>query len=327
MSSSLRGTLLAVIASVGCGASSSGSDGIPGAGGVYQVIPAASGGITATVVANGGFFTPRDAVPTSDGMAFYFVGTTESGAPGVFGRLLRSTTLGPILASGAPLKSPLGISIATDDKTLYIADPAAGIFQMPVVGGTPQLLAGTDCMKPRGLDVVRRGGADVIYFSTGAGACGGGAGLASVPASGGSPGFVAMGAAFAVPTGVAVAPGGEVYVSNPAMDAYATGSILKVSGRTVSQLVGDLRFGHPAGIALDQAASTLFASGRDDTGHDLVYAITLPSQAITTFNTTIGMNTDAGGLHRAAAANVFAWADTTLPPRMPIPGPCPIRCK
>lgn len=279
-------------------------------GAVYRVTPTSSG-ISAKMVAGGGFRGTLDAVPSSDGATFYFTASTLDGEPGVF-RVDGEGGTATVLASGAPLVSALGIAISSDDRTLFVAEPSAGVFSLPAGGGTPALVAGTDCLEPRALDVRSEGGVDQLYIATGAGACGGGAGLAKVAAAGGAVSFLASGAPFKVPTGVAVASNGDVYVANPDGDGASTGNIVKVSGGNATELVAGIRFGHPAGIALDVAGTALFASGHDATGHDQVYAVTLSSSAIATYNSGIGDNTDGGGLHRAATRDVFAWADATV---------------
>jgi hypothetical protein len=82
-----------------------------------------------------------------------------------------------------------------------------------------------------------------------------------------------------------------------------------VTGGAAAEFVSGLELGHPAGVALDLANTTLFVSGRDGTGHDQVYAVTLASKMTATFNTGISQNTAAGGLHRAASRDIFSWSD------------------
>lgn len=308
-------TLKALVPSlvlVGCGGTSTETTN----GAIYQVA-LASGGISATVIAAGGFESPLDSVPSSDGSTFFFIASTTGGEPAVF-----SVPVPPgaptVLASGAPLATPLGIAVSSDDQTVYVADPAVGLLQLPATGGTPTVVSGTACLKPRGLGVAREAGADQLYIATGPGACGGGAGLAKMAAAGGTVSFVAMGVPFAFPTGVAVAANGDVYVSNPGQDASGAGGIVEVTASGATEPFSGLDFGYPAGISLDLAGSLLLASCKDGGGHDQVNAITLATAAMATFNTTIGANTSGGGLHRAATKDVFSWADTTAHPDPPI---------
>src|ERR1700722_16185842 len=122
------------------------------------------------VAARAGVFQhPLDAAPSPDGNDTYFTGTNAAGAA-----VLRVTGVGgavSTVAAGAPLAKPTGVAVATNGQSIYVADPQAGtgggIFGLAATGTdeTPALVAGTDGRAPRGLDVVRQGGTDVVYFT------------------------------------------------------------------------------------------------------------------------------------------------------------------
>jgi sugar lactone lactonase YvrE len=276
---------------------------------------------------SGDFRRPFDTVPSSDGSVFYFTGTTGDGQPAVF-KVPAAGGAATAIAMGPPLTSPLGIAISSDDATLYVADPAAGltgtvddsdapppasrgvIFTLPTAGGTPAPLAGSSDTTPRGLDVVKQGSADAIYFS-GVGS-GGAPGLFQLAAAGGTPVAVASGDPFVDPSGVAVAKSGDIYVANSAAVEGSRASIIKIAGGVASEFVTGIAVGFPAGVALSSNEKTLLVSGHDLGTHgDVVLAIDLGSRAITPFDNGIAANSDAGGLHRARNGGVFSWADLT----------------
>lgn len=262
----------------------------------------------------GGFTNPRDTVPNSDGSTFYFTATTANGEPGVYMVTSTGGAMAVQITAGPPLVAPNGLAISSDDQTLYISDTSAGLFKLAARGGTPQLLAGTDMHHPRGLDVTQSGGADVIFF-TGDDPATGQGGVFTIAAAGGAITTVAKGTPLLTPVGIVVAKDGTVYVSNPlafAANAPAGGLFQIVAGKP-TQLVGGLRLGYPAGIALTLNNSLLLASGLDaDKGTAVVYAVNLTSKVLTTYNQGISANTGAGGVHRARNADIFGWCGTAV---------------
>lgn len=265
--------------------------------------------------AAGGFTNPRDTVPNSDGSTFYFTATTSGGQPGVYMVTSTGGAMAVQLTAGAPLVAPNGLAISSDDKTLYISDTSAGLFKLATGGGTPQLIAGTDQHHPRGMDVAQSGGSEVIFF-TGDDPGSGQGGVFTVSPAGGAINTVAKGAPLLTPVGIVVAKDGTVYVSNPlafAVNAPAGGLFQIVAGKP-AQLIGGLRLGYPAGLALNLNNSLLLASGLDaEKGTAVVYAVNLTSKVLTTYNQGISENTGAGGVHRALNADIFGWCGTTSP--------------
>ncbi len=293
-----------------------GADMGPGTGPSLVVAPATT---------SGDFVRPFDSVPSTDGSTFYFVATNGAGAPAIFSVPARGGAA-VRLASGAPLSSPFGIAISTDGKTLYVADPGAGaadsaaatdpdapgaVYTLPVGGGTPALLAGTAGYSPRGLDVVLEGKADAVYF-TGLDPADGSPGLFKVGAAGGGTTVVSKGAPLSEPSGVAVAASGIAYVTDHLGSGGARGALFQVSAGSASKLVGGLRFGFPAGVALTRDEKSVLVSGIDDASRlDVVYLVDLASHKVSSTSQGVGSNTDAGGLHRARGADVLSWCGTT----------------
>jgi sugar lactone lactonase YvrE len=270
---------------------------------------------TITAAANDSSFTsPFDATPSPDGSMVYFTAIGADGSGGVFSA---SPSGGHVqrLDSGGILVSPSGITIGKDGQQLFIADPAVdndtsgkfgAIFVLPVAGGTPAVLPGTEGFDPRGVDA----GASTLYF-TGGPAAASGPGVYSTALAGGRPAPIVTGAPFVNPSGLCVAQSGDVYVADTLASASRAAAIIKISGGQAMLLVEDLGVGHPAGITLVQDESALLVSGLDPaTQTDLVYRIDLGAMPHTsTFSKAISAYSEPAGLHRAAEADIYAWAD------------------
>jgi sugar lactone lactonase YvrE len=270
---------------------------------------------TITKAANDPAFTsPFDATPSPDGSVVFFTAVAADGTGGVFtapatgGAAVR-------LDSGSVLTSPSAIAISPDGQQVYVADPAAdddttdkhgAVFVLPAQGGTPTVVAGTQGLDPRGLVV-----AGQTLFFTG-GASGGDPGVYSIDLAGGQAKPLATGTPFADPSGIAVTRGGDVYVADSIASGSKLAGVVRVSGGEATLLVDDLGVGFPAGIALVQDESALLVSGLDPVaGTDLVYRIDLGATPKTTsFNQTIAAFGESAGLHRAADADIYAWADS-----------------
>lgn len=272
--------------------------------------------LPAATSAQSGFTAPLDTAPSSDGSVFYFTATAVDGRPAVF-KVPAAGGTATQIAAGAPLTLPSGIAVSSDDQQLYITDTNAGVLRMATSGGALTALAGTSETHPRGLEVARRAGADVVYFTGSDPASGAGA-VFTVPGSGGAVVTLAQGQPLAAPVGIAVTEKGDVYVSNPPAfgKGAGVGSILKIAGGTASTVAEGLPLGYPAGVALDSRATTLFASGLDATrSHAAVYAVDLATRAVTSYSQGIAQNSGAGGVHRAATRDILGWCGITADTR------------
>ena len=302
---------------------SSSSSGTGGSGGMGEG-GAAQGDLDLYQAANNGeqFSSPFDATPDPDGENVYFTGINADGNAAVF----KAPAAGgdaATLSTGDLMVAPFGIATSTDGTTLYIADTAAEdasfklglIFKLPVAGGTPEVLAGTEGTMARGLEVYKNAdGNDEIWFS-GRDKETGEPGLFSVPAAGTDVKPIAEGAPFEDPSGVAITATGDAYVVDTKTESGTTASIISVKGGTAAEFLTGLGVGFPAGNALIKGDATLLVSGLDIETHvDVVYVIDIATKALTKFSkgTTvdIGMFNEPAGLHRAKNGNVFAWADS-----------------
>lgn len=272
----------------------------------------AAGGMTVTLLAQGGatFTDPLDATPDPTATMVYFVARAANGEPGVF----RVPTAGGPVASvliGAPLAAPRGVVFSADGQTLYVADPEAArggaVFALPVAGGPASVVPGTLGTRPRALDLKRTGQGDALYV----------AGVdprnrrAEVwrfaPIGTGARTSLLRGSPLMVADGIAVASSGEVYVAGRSGHGDRTDVVLRIDGGKHQRLVGSVRLGSPAGMALTPDESQLLISSLADDGTSQVLIVDLASRSLSTFNDVIGANRGSGGLHRAHEANLFAW--------------------
>lgn len=263
---------------------------------------------------------PVDAAPSPDGTVIYYV-TTGDGDAAVL-RVPAGGGTAATIAQGPPLGAPSGVAVATDGGRIYIADRqagAAGAILTVATGGGPGAaspLAGTEGWSPRGLDVVGQPGGDVVYF-TGTDPANQAPGLFRVPAAGGTVSIVAEGGLLTSPDSVVVNARGAAYVTDQGAGP-GQGQVLRVDGGTVTSVHRDLRLGSPAGVTLAPDDSMLLVSSIDPaSGADQVLFVDLATGRSTAATKVIGANRNtAGGLHRAHAAPVLAWADVQRPGRV-----------
>ncbi len=271
-----------------------------------------------------------DATPDPEGLQIYFTADGDNGL-GVYtapadGSVPKATAVYPTMPNDPnnPFVAPFGIATSSNGKQLFVADTAAGasdrggIFVIPVGGGAPTELAGTDGTSPHSLDVVIVEGVDTLYFTGVEPKVGGLPGVFSIPATGGTLTTIAVGGIFRDPSGLAVAKNGDIYVADTiATEGNAAQIVLIPAGGGMPKvLVSELRLGYPAGLALTLEEKTLYASGfNPDTLTDRVIVVDIAAKTSTeAFSAEVGTFTESAGLHRAKNAPVFAWADSKAGP-------------
>jgi sugar lactone lactonase YvrE len=268
-----------------------------------------------------------DATPDPDGVEIYFTANGANGL-GVYkapadGSAPTAVAVYPTIADDPnnPFVAPFGIGISSDGKQLFISDSAAGasdrggIFELPVGGGAPTELSGTDGTSPHSLDVVAVGGVDTIYFTGTEPKAGGLPGVFSVPATGGALTTISVGGILRDPSGIVVSKTGDIYVADTIAAEGNTAQIVMIpaGGGAPSVIVSGLRLGYPAGVALTMDEKSLFVSAfNPDSLTDRLVDVDLAAKTSTeTFSAEIGMFTESAGLHRAKKLDVFAWADSS----------------
>jgi sugar lactone lactonase YvrE len=267
--------------------------------------------------------TALDATPDPAGAQIYFTGVdSATGAAGVYKAPADGSNKTPVLLS-SPFAAPFGIAISSDNKTLYVADPGATdaatkldhgvIFTLPIAGGMPTVLMGSEGLSARSLELVVEGGKDVLYFA-GSDATTGARGVYKMPAGGGAAAAItATGVTWVDPSGIAVAADGTVFVVDTTGAPTHKGVIVKVaSGGAGTSFASDVQVGYPAGVALSKDGSSLFVSALDPVKHTdvLLQFDVSTAMAKTALSTGIDTLTESAGLHRAQSVDVFAFADS-----------------
>ena len=253
----------------------------------------------------------RDSTPDPDGNTIYFTAIGPAGA-GVF-RVPASGGVASTVFAGAPLVNPTGIAMSNDGRTLYVADPlvyagprrTGAIFALPVAGGRPLVVRGSEGRAPHGIDVDPS--REVLFF-TGTNLITRKVGVYRLPAEGSdAPERVAEGFDIVDPDSVTVARDGTVYVTDRG-GRSGYGSVLKIADSEVSTILDIMRPGQPAGLALSLDESTLLVSTLQPY-RDRAQVLVVRLDTLETFAETrvVGANQGPGGLHRARNGSVFSW--------------------
>lgn len=264
------------------------------------------------------FHAPLDATPDGNGTAVYFTATGLHGQ-GVF----RIATAGGAVTqvhAGSPFVTPRAIALSADGTLLTIADPTAdkggALFTIPVSGGTPTLVAGSQGTAPQNLNVYNENGQQVIYF-TGKDPQSGEPAVLTLPLAGAqTPTIVAKGMPLVSPDGIVVDSSDNIYVSDRTAASAENGKIFKITNHSVTVLLNQVHTGNPAGIALSPDASVLLISAHQTTStSDQVLLLDLSTLKTGSVTKVVGQNVSAAGLHASPIQKgIFAWADSSAGP-------------
>jgi len=272
----------------------------PGNGTVKAINPVVSGGAA--------FRLPFDAALSPDGKTAYFTALVGDGAA-----LFKSPVANGAATKLADLVAPGSCDLTSDGSTVLVADPGVesatgalgAIVSVSSGGGSPSVLSGTEGTLPQGVAV---SGSRVVF--SGVDPADGLPGIFQTSASGGV--STVQKAGLIDPSGVAVAPSGEIYALDAETPTSETRRIVKVTGGAVTALATGLNVGYPAGIALSQDGNYLLVAGSDPaTGAAQLqrYALSGMSSG-TPFTMVIGTFDEPAGLHRAANADTYAYVDS-----------------
>lgn len=266
---------------------------------------------TVTRVAQGGFRSPTDAVSSPDGSTFYFGGFTDPGSePAIFRVASSPGSTAEAMAMGDPLGLPIGLVMACDGSTLYVADAggdSAPLYSIASGGGALTDLAATGMSQLTGLAM----GPDcATLYATGRTTDGQPA-LFSIATTGGAAHTVYQGAPLIAPTGVHVDDDGVAWVmDHRAFGPVGEGALFAIpsDGSSATVVADDLRMGTPGGVSLTAGGGTAVMPTLDADGHGQLTSVDIASHTITQLPAT-DMIAPAG-LRTARDAGVFAVVDS-----------------
>ena len=284
--------------------------------------PAASTipGMPVVLTRNASFSTPLTVVLTASGVTSYFTARTPGGVATLFRSAGGGTAPTAVAVTGVSLVFPTGLAIAGDDSRLYIADQAANrgmtgvgaeegaLFSVPAEGGTATALDIGALRRPRA--VAAHGTPEQLTFI--AIQDDGTPVVARMAATGGAVTVIAMGGALRDPSAVAVAADGTAYVTDGRADS-GLGAVFRIpAGGTPARIVGRLRMGLPAGIALSRDERRLLVAGWDvETGPGRLTWVGVDGTGATSPLALGAPLTSPVGLSRARGADIYGIADDT----------------
>ena len=308
-------SLTTAVLALGCSESQPGTKTDQGASGPFKSLEPVANAPQA-------FSAPRAGVPLADG-SVAFIATLE-GPPSAdssesgkrIGVLLQPPGKGEVstLYSGDLLVSPLDIALSVDERTLYIADPAAGedglgaLLTLDVSGGEPSVvLTG---YRPRAVTISDQG---EVYFT---GSSDDRAEPGVFLLSGSSAGAVFTGPPLVDPSGIAVQKDGTLLIADTRLfdgqaELGSEAGIIRISEGQASIWASGFATGYPAGIALTLDEKTLIISGEGPDRSDSVYLVdtnapTAPPSVVTA--SFSAFQDSSAGLKRARSSNTFIWA-------------------
>lgn len=259
-----------------------------------------------------------DAAVSPDGKIAYFssngpdgVGVYSVPVPDMGGTAAKPQKV----AAGDPFVTPFGIAVSSDGKTIYVADVAAEgtkndggkVWKVSAEGGAPSEVTGGDNTHPRAIDVKSEGGKDQLYLAA---TVSGVPGVYKLPSDGGEATSVVSGPPLVDPEAIAFDKDGSLWVLDAAGGADGLASLYQVQNGTANLFLAHLVVGFPGGLALSEDGTKLYVSGLDPAkGTAVMWEIDKASkEPMPLSDKLFGAANEPGGLHRAASADVYAFA-------------------
>lgn len=265
---------------------------------------------------------PLDAVPNAAGTTVFFTAFTPTGEAAVFRAAVPAMGGAPatptMVASGGGLEFPLGITVSSDDATLYIADQSAdrgtetdvgAVFSVAAAGGTPTMInVGTELLRPAAITLSADGN-DLLISGQRRTETDLTRALYRVPRAGGTATLLTTD--LVDPSGVSQAPGGAIIVHDTRRGGARSATAVVVGASSVSDLAGGLVANYPAGLsfAMD-SRSALFSGADPSVGEGLLTFAGPDGRPTAPASLSAGMSTPLG-LHRARSGDTWAVADET----------------
>ncbi len=263
---------------------------------------------------------PIDAIPNAMGTEVYFTAFTAMGEPGVFRATVPAVGAPPVaptlVASSADLDYPVGIALATNDGTLYVADLSAdradeagtgAIFSVPSTGGMlTRLTTSSDVVHPVALTVSADGN-DLLVVGQQRTTEGLVHALFRMPRAGATSSVITTN--LVDPSGVSQDAMGYIVLFDARRDGPTSGTAAILGVPTFTNVATGLVANFPAGAALATDARRAIISGRiPETGDGLLTIVAGDGRIVSPASLSEGMSTPLG-LHRARMADVWSVAD------------------
>ncbi len=248
---------------------------------------------------------PIVATPDAMGQTIYFI-AKGSLSPTLFSVPAAGGTPTPLMTVQVQ-GAPVGLAFLPSTGMLYVADKTYGVKQIDPTGKQPSTTYGvTTPAVPLAIDVDDTKG--TVYFTSQTDGT-----LYSMSTSGANITAIAPKGSFVDPEGVAVlhkASAETVFVVD--RNDGKSGKLYKVMGGAATVVASGFFPGTPSGVAVTLDESKILVSALDATGaHSEVDIFDATTFAKSVANDGIQQNVGSGGLHRAYAADVFAWAGIT----------------
>lgn len=285
--------------------------------------PSAIPGTPVVLTRNASFSTPLTVVLTASGATSYFTARTPAGAATLFRSAGAGAAPTAVAITGVALVFPTGLAISADDNRLYIADQAANrvmmnigleegaLLSVPTEGGAATALNIGNLRRPRA--VATHGTPEQLTFI--AIQDDGTPVVARMAATGGTVTVLAMvgpTSPLRDPSAVAVAADGTAYVTDGRADS-GLGAVFRIPvGGMATRILGRLRMGLPAGIALSRDERRLLVAGWNvETGPGRLTWVGVDGMGAMSPMTLGAPLTSPVGLSRARNADIYGIADDT----------------